>query len=488
MDSMPERAGAAPTFSLLTNPFALLDAPQDASLADLAACADRAGTPEAAAAARALSVPRSRLAAEVAFLPGVAAPAVAALLAALRDARRPDGIAALPPTAEANLHAHLCAASQTASATALVRLAPEPSEALAAVLDARRAAAGLPRVPPAALAQERDALADRHAAALVDAVLAAGDPAATLSALIVDAPHDAAALLRKAAAAWTRRSATSLARLQDAAGAAVVVAGRDPATAAAAVAAIRAWAAYSRPQRLMDARAASDHRPTLAAIRPWRSAAARLATTSLAGGVALAEALASCCADLPGEGPVLRDEVQALHAHAEEQTLAPLLAELRLCAERLAAAPQPLCAVLARRRFAADLRRGEAAELWTRFDAACAASTLSEAPWVTVRTLVLALVGKDAGMPAARTALSLQRGMAARAAAAGRTDLAARGRGRHPRAGGRRGARRLSPRQPPALGAVVGGALAKLAHLARDPPGAEPGGRSRRPRRVAAPR
>ena len=431
MDSVtgPARSLATPIFSLLANPFAVLDAAPDATLADLAAAADRIGTPEAAAAARTLSVPRSRLAAELAFLPGVDGRQVAAILAALRKNTRPDVAAGLPDTAAANLFAHLCAAGLAGGAdhAALARHHPENPDALVGVLDAARLAAGMPRVQPAALAEERMALADRHAAALVDSLLSAGgNAAAALSALIAGPSDGAATLLRKTAATWTRRTASDLAKLEGATATAVAAAVRTPALTPLATAAIGIWAAYSRPQRLVDARAALDHRPTLAAIRPWRAAAAQIAEKSLSDGVALAEALAAACgADLPGEGTALRAEVQGLRAHAEYDALAPLLTALDALTKRLAAAPKPFCATLAKHRFGPDLPRGDAAELWQGFDAACAASTLSARPWIAVRTLVLALVGGDNSLPTARAALSLQRGIAARAEAAGQSDLAA---------------------------------------------------------------
>ena len=420
------------SFSLLGNPFAVLDATPAATLADLAACADRLGTPDAAAAARALSIPRSRLSAEIAFLPGLTAGHIAATLESLRRHARPSGVAELPEMAACNLLAHLCSAglADDQDRVTLARCRPKNPDSLAAVLDTARGEAGMPRVQAAALLEELAALADLHAAALVDAVLATQDPAACLAALIEDAaPGAPPLLLRKAAAGWARRSGAELARLETAATGAVTAARQspDPAALNAAATAIRTWAAHSRPQRLADARAALDHRPTLKTISGWRNAADRMANGDrLADGIALAALLADCFADLPGEARALREDVQTLRARGEEQALTPLLEQLRETVARLAADPRRLCAVLARRPFGPGLPRGDAAELWSRFDAACARTVVSESPWITVRTLVLKLAGGEADILSAQAAVSIQRGMAARAGTARLVPLAER--------------------------------------------------------------
>ena len=83
--------GQASGFSLLSSPFAVLGATPLTPLEEPNDLASRAASPAAAAAARSLSVPRSRLTAELVFLPGSAeaAPAVlAALTAGLRPAPR----------------------------------------------------------------------------------------------------------------------------------------------------------------------------------------------------------------------------------------------------------------------------------------------------------------------------------------------------------------------------------------------------------------
>jgi hypothetical protein len=87
-------AQSAPRFSLLLGPFAMLGATPLTPLPDLTALAQADGTRDAGTALRTLSVPRTRLGAELGFLPG-AAPQADATLAALRRGERPE-LAALP--------------------------------------------------------------------------------------------------------------------------------------------------------------------------------------------------------------------------------------------------------------------------------------------------------------------------------------------------------------------------------------------------------
>ena len=172
--------------ALLGNPFAILGVTPRTPVDELF---DRADTPEAATAARALSVPRSRLAAEASFLPGVS-DAATGILAALRAGRRVDP-AGLPPLAAANLRAHLCAAGLATGddVAALVSSMPAGADAaLVAAIDADRAVAGMPPCQQAALAEEIEALTDSHAAALVTACEAGADPAGQLAGLIEDGP------------------------------------------------------------------------------------------------------------------------------------------------------------------------------------------------------------------------------------------------------------------------------------------------------------
>jgi len=165
-------------------------------------------------------------------------------------------------------------------------------------------------VQPAALAAEQKALAERHAAALLDPCLAGADPPGRLAALVREAPAGAAsAFLRKAAAGWARHSAAAL-TTAEARAAAVRLAlpsARDEASVAGLCRDLEAWAALTAPQRLSDARAGLDHPASLRVLGPWRQA-----------GITVAEEGRLDLALPPGPGPRRR-----LRRHARRGGPAP---------------------------------------------------------------------------------------------------------------------------------------------------------------------
>ena len=387
---------------------------------------DQADTPEASAAARALSVPRTRLAAEVAFLPG-ASDRAGALLDDLRAGRRP-ATAGLPPLATANLLAHLCAtgAATEADLAELVRVMPAgPDEELAAAIDADRSMAGMPPCQRPALAAELDALTDDHAGSLAAACAARPDGAERLSAILDAGPGRPTAFLRRTASSWTRRTAADLADAEAAANAAAA-AWRglpDSARLADLDGTVRRWAALSRPQRLVDAKAALDHPPTLRVLGSWRGSMRRVAETG-GGALPVAELLADLFRDLPGESAALADEMRQLAARGEEQALAPSLQHLETVVGRLSADVLPLRACLATRPFGPGSRK-EALALWEAFDAVAGASASSEVAWTVVLRLA-PLIDAPPRPGRARAVASFYDGLIRRAEAQGRTVLAAR--------------------------------------------------------------
>ena len=420
---MPEPPGQGVHTGLLGNPFAILGATPRTPVADLF---DLAETAEATAAARVLSVPRSRLGAELSFLPG-ASDAIPAILDALRSGRRVDP-AGLPPLAAANLRAHLCATG-LASPDDVVRLAHDmpaaADAALIAAIDADRNVAGVPPCQPGTLPAEIEALTDAHATALVDAVAATPDPAGRLSDLFPGAPERLPPLLRRAAAAWTRRSATDLSALEQAAAAAVDAwrarPGRDSLDRLED--AVRRWAALSRPQRLADKHAALDHPPTVRAIRPWRASAGYVAKDHPDAALPVLRLFLELFNEMPGEAASLAADVRNAAGQTEAQALAPLLSRLNELIARLTADPAPLRAQLATRPFGPAARK-DAAALWAAFDAAASASAVSERAWAAVVPLAALLdIPHRPGGSAAAAALFT--GLIARATADGRTALAA---------------------------------------------------------------
>ena len=415
--------GAA-AFDLLESPFAVLGATPRTRLDELAALAQDSGDGDARAALRALSVPRSRLEAEVAFLPGDADRCAAVLDALRHGLALPEG---LHQASRANLLAHLCAAGQATpqDQADLAALQAAPADpALLAAIAADRQAAGFPPPQPQALAAAQDALQDQHAAALLASCGA--DPAPRLAALIRAAPDGpSGSFLRRAAAAWARQSVAALGHAMEDAAHAQAALIRDPSAPAAEAFAARlhGWAALTLPQRLADARAGLDHEASLRTMRGWRQTGIRLSEDDHpAAALVVATALADAFADLPGQAAQLREDVQSCHQLLEEQRLAPHLAPLQAIVERMGGEPGPLLASLAKAGFG-PRAKGAAKELWDAFDAACTACGASEVPWGIVRTLAVRLYN-DHDKPEA--ALALNPGLILRADQAGRTALADR--------------------------------------------------------------
>ena len=430
----PEDAGvrlaaALVRFDLAANPFAILGVTPRTPQMELHALAAEAATPAAADAARTLMLPRSRLGAEVSFLPG-AADAAPAILAALAQGERP-AVALLPRLAQANVLAHLCAAGRATAAdrAALVASQPAPGDpSLAAAINGDRAVAGVPAIQPAALRAEQDGLASLHAAALVGSCQADPSAAAEIASLVRAAPPGpSTTVARRAAAAWARGTATALAALEEATADLQVKMRRrrEPDLVDQVCQAAQSWAALDAPQRAADACAGLDHEPALRVLRPLRAAAADLAREGYPNlAHHLASSLAQTFADLPGEAAILRDEARAFAGQLEDMALQRQLLPLRALADRLSNAPEPLEAELAKRPFGPGAR-GVAGELWTLFDAACQLSEASDAPWTILRALASCIGGPERRAGASDASVLLS-GMIQRAGAAGRTALMTR--------------------------------------------------------------
>ena len=419
-DTLMTDTGTA--FSLHANPFAVLGATPRTPLGELQALAAEVGTPAAAAAARALSVPRFRLPAELGFLPGCTEPRQT-VLNALKHGQRPDP-ATLSRAARANIVAHLCAAGLATEGEQdrLAGLQPPFGDAtLAGDIDADRTTAGLPLVQRPAMAAEQETLADRHAAALVASCRGGVDAAGRLAALVRAASEGmGAGFMRRVAAAWSRQTAAELQRLEDTAGAAERTAldAPSPETTAAFVAAVRAWAAMDGPQRASDGRAGLDHALALRVLRPWRAAGLRLAdegNPELA--LPIAEALATCFADLPGEAARLTNDVQGCTELVEEWRLRGTLAPLQELVDKHKADLAGLRKSLLESGFH-RLATGQGRVVRDTFKAACVACAPSVAPWSVMRGLI-----DEIGIEGA---VVLYDGMVREAEAAGHAALVAR--------------------------------------------------------------
>ena len=208
--------------SLLENPFALLRLGPDASRPAVVQRAQEIASPEADAASRALVAPRTRLQAELAFLPGTNTDTAEKIVADLRAGIDPD-IWSLSLPARANIYAHLVAlGSKDASGLReFVQIQARLEDAdVAEIVANDRSAAGMPKPPPDALERGLESLIEIHAESLVAGAAKLGEQAgASLLAELVagTAPNDTrrAEFLRRSAAAWARETASRTAALDE---------------------------------------------------------------------------------------------------------------------------------------------------------------------------------------------------------------------------------------------------------------------------------
>ena len=312
-------------FDLLTNPFAILDLPADAPVAEIMACARQLANAEAAAASRALLIPRERLLAELSYLPGTPQDFTGASVAALRAGQEP-ALQHLKPLARCNVLAHL-ASHGTATASHLRELA-ELQDAIrpatADLVGAARQQAGMPSVPGEMLDSALDALVSRQADAFCEGMLAASDGANLFAAILLAAPPEAtarASFLRQSAAAWERATASEVARdLEIAASLEADLRDRpDPAAADRLAAIVSRFAIHTKPPRIASRLVGLPHAASVDAARRWRLAALDLNNRqdAVLEAVRIFKALA--------EGFGTEDELGALTAR-----------DLKICRERLA--------------------------------------------------------------------------------------------------------------------------------------------------------
>ena len=196
---------------LLANPFAVLGLTHDASMPAISARAREVGGADALAARSLLIAPRSRLQAELGYVPGASGPQVGACLTSLRGRTAPD-LSTLGPQAQANVIAHLAFLGLASSGNLRRLFALQPAIAAAArsMLETGREAARLPAIPEDMLDAALLALAAQHAEAFGVGALALADGAALFSALVRDPATSAAVragFLRDAATAWELASA-----------------------------------------------------------------------------------------------------------------------------------------------------------------------------------------------------------------------------------------------------------------------------------------
>ncbi len=395
------KLGARMVFSLLSNSFAVLAADPVMSADALADLAAREGTPQAAAALHTLTAPRTRLTAELAFLPGAAARA-SEVVQRLRHGERPE-LDSLPDQARVNVLAHLCDAhlAEEVDPEALVAGQVERgSPALVDLVAADRRAAGFPAPDLGFIAAAQDELAEAHAAALVRACLHGQGAAGRLATLMRrdDWPRPAAAraLLRRASAVWARETAGQAATADEAVGRAETALSRAPgeATAEAFISELRAWAELTAPERLADAAAGLDHEASAAKARRWRGLTQRLASgdaAAMEAGASVAEALMQALGDLPGFAVLLRRDRDTYTAVVRDRAQAAAFSPLQELIQRFTAEPGPLIQALFGYAGFGPKSLAQAEELWTAFVSVRAVAPESRRPFDLLSELAVRL-------------------------------------------------------------------------------------------------
>jgi hypothetical protein len=265
-------------FDLLTNPFAVLGLTGDASAGIITARARDLGTAAAASAGRTLLAPRTRLQAELCFLPG-AGTLAGVCLDDLRAGREPD-LWPLTPPARANVLAHL-ASGGTATASQLqnlVSLQDVIRSSVGEVIDRAREHAKMPPVPREMLDTALATLADQHGEAFANGMLALPDGADLFAEqLLATAPEAIARIsfLRHSAAAWDRATASETARDLELATPieATLQRNADPATAAQLAALVLRVAERSKPGREACRLVGLPHQASTDTTQRWRAVA-----------------------------------------------------------------------------------------------------------------------------------------------------------------------------------------------------------------------
>lgn len=387
-------------FSLLENPFAILGAGPKATREHVAERAQEIATQEASAASRSLITPRTRVEAEVGFLPGADEETVQRVLRALAAGVAPDGWDLSLP-ARANLYGHLLNA-QPPTLTRLrefivirSRLSAEEFEAF--IADDHQAA-GIPSPPAELLRRALETLIETHAAVAAAAAAKLGEAqgASLLIELISQTqPEDPlrSGFLRLVSSSWTRVSSARLAALEEMAGKhEAILRDKPDATAAAALARIIGeWAALTSPAREMDIIAGLTHQPSADTAARWRGITLRLVNEHKAAMTALpvVEALAASLSRLPGVGSKLLEDIEVCRRIAEDEKTANHPAIVALSAAVQTAMSKADFVGAALDGSPSLSGRGPAVEAVGNAFQAAVRAKLGNLPWLLMRQLTL---------------------------------------------------------------------------------------------------
>jgi hypothetical protein len=389
-------------FSLLENPFAVLGLGTDANPAQISSRAREVGGDLASVASRALISPRTRLQAEIAFLPGLSEKETQACLSALASGRAPE-FSKFEPLSRANILAHLASSGRATAPNLelLFETATSVRQDALEILNRGRQSAAMPPIPQPMFDSAMEQLACQHAEALSDGALALKHGADVLSGIVESLGSSvtgASVFLRQTMAAWERATASEdnkdLESAQELT--AKLKTAPDSTTVAGLSSVIRATALRTRPLRALARHFALPHDASAEMVDNWRSLAVDLVKEhkALSQAETILELLAKefGASDGPGQR-VARD----LAACRERIASGEDLPEVARFAAALEAAEKEAAQfkgdVLAR--MSGDSRGhydtlAIVVELWEAF-IAVAPNASSDAPWKALRAFAVRL-------------------------------------------------------------------------------------------------
>lgn len=395
-------------FDLLANPFAILGLTGSATIGTISARARQMGDGDATAASRLLISPRTRLPAELSFLPGASQEQVDDCLQKLRRGDEPD-LWPLAPIARANVLAHLASSGKATSGQLRDLLSMQeaaPSTALETVNNER----GQAGMPPASAEMGNSALmalAGQHAEALVERVCTLENGSGFLAGLLPETDGSVTPqiiFLRQCAAGWDRAKSGELSRMLES-GELVEKALRDhpePEHARKLAAIIREYAIATLPQRKAARLLGLPHETTRDNRRRWRQVALDLNNRLDATPEALTviEALAGAFDEPDDLQKRVTEDLGACQERVASGEAAP---ETKRLSKAIAAAKANPAAIV--NSGLIDGRKTEAcpatvAELHDSFVAAAGGAT-SQLPWLMLRGLTLVLHNEHSATAAA---------------------------------------------------------------------------------------